>query len=550
MALNNNESKVNNFIVQGGILAFAGVLVRVLGLFKRIPLTYIIGDVGNSYYSAAYEIYNIVLTISSYGIPLSVSKLVAARVNKGQYKNADKIFKCALTFAIVMGTLSSALVFIYADKLSKVMNEPMSFMALRILAPTLFVVAIMGVLRGYFQGMGTMVPTALSQLIEQIVLICVSLSAAFLLSKKGEKVGELLKNANYKNAYGAAGATLGCCVGAAVALVFLILLYKRFSRKNRKLIYRDPTTVIESTGKVYRSLILTIIPVVISNTVNNVSNFLDQFIHNRIMIKKGVDAMVKSTNWGIYSGKYSVLIGVPIAMANAMGVSTVPTLSGIMKRKAYDEAREKIGKVIRITMMIAIPCAMGMAIMAPQVMYLVFSSTNEMGPNLLRIGSFGIIFFSFSTLTNGILQGMSKLYKPIIHGIIALAVHCTLLICLLNFTNMNIYAVAFSNNVFSLIICILNLISISRIINYRQEFKRTFIMPLLCSGIMGLVIFVIDKVVMKGNFSRIFTIVEVLIGILIYGISMLLTKTITEEELIMLPGGRKIYGVLNRFHLM
>ena len=111
MSQNTKENKFNNFIVQGGILAFAGVLVRLLGLAKRIPLTYIIGDVGNSYYSAAYEIYNIVLTVSSYGIPLSVSKLVAARVNKGQYKNADKIFKCTLLFAFVVGLLASSLVF-------------------------------------------------------------------------------------------------------------------------------------------------------------------------------------------------------------------------------------------------------------------------------------------------------------------------------------------------------------------------------------------------------------------------------------------------------
>lgn len=549
MANSNKDSKLNNFIVQGGILAAAGILVRMLGLLKRIPLTYIIGDVGNSYYSAAYEIYNIVLTVSSYGIPLSVSKLVAARVSKGQYKNANKIFRCTLVFALIVGMTASSLVFIFAERLSGIMNEPMSFMALRVLAPTLFVVAIMGVFRGYFQGTGTMVPTAFSQLIEQIVLIAVSLTSAYLLSRKGEKVGELLKNANYKNAYGAAGATLGCCVGATASLVFLVLLYKRHSRSMNRKIMRDQTTIIESTSSVYKALIMTIVPVVVSSTVNNISNFLDQYIHNKIMVQKGLEA-IKSVNWGIYSGKYLVLIGVPIAMSNAMGASSVPTLSGLMRNKAYDEAKEKVGSIIRITMMVSIPCAVGMAALAPDIMYLLFSTTNEIGPNLLRIGAVGIIFFSLSTLTNGILQGMSKLSKPIIHALISLAIHVTILVCLLEFTNWNIYAVAFSNNFFSLTMCILNVYSISKTLKYKQETLKTFIIPSVCSVIMGVALVLLSKVFMRGGYSRLLTLVEILIGIVIYFVTMLLCKGISERELKMLPGGTKLYGLLSRLHLM
>ncbi|MBO7333431.1 MAG: polysaccharide biosynthesis protein [Lachnospiraceae bacterium] len=546
---NANKSKFNNFIVQGGILALAGVLVRILGLAKRIPLTYIIGDVGNSYYSAAYEIYNIVLTVSSYGIPLSVSKLVAARVNKGQYKNADKIFKCTLLFAIVVGFLASSLVFIFAAPLSNMMHEPMSYLALRVLSPTLFVVAIMGVFRGFFQGQGTMVPTAFSQLIEQIILIAVSLTSAYMLSKKGSLVGDFLKNPNYKNAYGAAGATLGCSVGALASLAFLIFIYRKSNSSFKRKVLRDPSDRIESTGYVYKTLILTIVPVVISSTVNNVSNFLDQYIHNRIMVEKGLES-IKSVNWGIYSGKYLVLIGVPIAMANAMGASSVPTLAGIMRRKAYDEAREKIGRVIKITMMISIPCAMGMAVLAPEVMHLLFSTTDMTAPTLLRIGALGIVLFSFSTLTNGILQGMSKLSKPIIHGLIALAVHVTLLVVLLKFTELNIYAVAFSNNIFSLVICILNVFSIKRTVGYRQEVLKTFVYPLISSVIMGLVIIGLKFLLSRSGLSRPVTLLEILVGIIVYFVAMIVSKGITENDLMAVPGGSKLYAVLNRLHLM
>ncbi len=549
MAEAGSKNKLNNFIVQGGILAFAGVLVRMLGLLKRIPLTYIIGDVGNSYYSAAYEIYSIILTVSSYGIPLSVSKLVAARISKGQYKNANKIFRCTLIFAFVVGFLASSLVYIFAESLSNMMNEPMSYMALRVLAPTLFIVAIMGVFRGYFQGMGTMVPTACSQLIEQIILIAVSLTSAFLLSGKGQKVGALLNNENYKNAYGAAGATLGCSIGAAASLAFLVFVYKLHFKKQQRKIARDNTTVIESTGFVYKSLILTIVPVVISSTVNNISNFLDQFIHNRIMVEKGLEA-IKSVNWGIYSGKYLVLINVPIAMANAMGASSVPTLSGVMRNKEYGEARRKIGSIIRVTMAVSIPCALGMAILAPEIMYLLFSTTNETGPLLLRIGALGIVLFSLSTLTNGILQGMSKLSKPITHALIALVVHVTVLVCLLKFTDWNIYAVAFSNNIFSAIMVVLNIYSISKAINYRQEFKKTFITPALCAAVMGLVIFLLNRIFTKGGYHRLLIILEIIIGAFVYFIAMILLKGLTAEEMERFPGGGKLVRILDRFHLI
>ncbi len=550
MAATKKENKLNNFIVQGGILAFAGVLVRMLGLFKRIPLTYIIGDVGNSYYSAAFEIYNIVLTVSSYGIPLSVSKLVAAKVSKGQYKSAQKIFYCTLVFAFVVGFISMSTVFVFAEDLSRLMNEPMSYLALRTLAPTLFFVAIMGVFRGYFQGNGTMVPTACSQLIEQIVLIAVSLSSAFILSKKGAKVGALLKNENFKNAYGASGATIGCWVGAIFSLAFLIFLYICYGKKLKKKLKRSTEKVVDSTSVVYKSLIMTIVPVVVSSTVNNISNFLDQFIHNRIMVEKGLEA-IKSVNWGIYSGKYLVLINVPIAMSNAMGASSVPTLSGLMRNNAFDEAREKIGSIIRVTMTLSIPCAVGMAVLAPELIYLLFSSTNEIGPNLIRIGAIGIVLFSLSTLTNGILQGMSKLSKPIIHALLALLPHILILICLLKFTNMNIYAVAFSNNIFSLIMVILNIRSISKTLKYRQEFMKTFITPGICSGIMGVVIFGISFAV--NHFigkSKILIIFEILIGAVVYLLSMVLTKGITKKELDMIPGGGRIFGLLHNMRLM
>ncbi len=543
------DNKFNNFIVQGGILALAGIIARMLGLVKRIPLAYIIGDVGNSYYSAAYEIYNIVFTISVYGLPISVSKLVSANVSKGRYRNADRIFKCAISFAIFTGLIASVLVYIFAPELAGFLNEPMSSLALRTLAPTLFVVSVMGVMRGYFQGLGTMLPTAISTLIEQIVLVAVSLSAAYFMSIKGTKVGLILQNENYGPAYGAKGATTGCLVGAICGLAFLLLLYYAYRKKLNRQIYRDPSHDLESIPMVFKSIILTVIPVVISSTVNNISNFIDQFLHNRIMIEKGLEA-IKSVNWGIYSGKYSVLINVPIAISAAMGASSVPTISGLMKLEDYDDASDKIERVIRVTMMISIPCAVGMAVLAPSLMWLLFSITEPMGANLVRIGAAGIILFSFSTLTNSLLQAMSRLIKPITHGLIALCIHVVLLVSLLKLTDMNIYAVAFSNNFFSLAICIMNIISISRILGYRQEVRRTFVLPFVSASVMGVAIFFLDRLFNANGYSRVLTLVNIFIGAIVYFIVLVLTRAVGHDELSAVPGGERLYRLLSRIHLI
>lgn len=544
----NEKSKFNNFLVQGSILAIAGILVRVLGLAKRIPMPYIIGDVGNAYYSAAYEVYNVAFTVSVYGIPLAVSKLVSAKVSKGEYRNADKIFKCTLRFAVVLGLLVSGFVFVFADGLSKMNHEPMSYLALRVLAPALLLFCISAVFRGYFQGMGSMVQTACSQLIETIVLVPVGLGCAYYFTKYGRKVGALLQNENYANAYGAAGATLGYTVGAAFALTFMILVYKANKRTFQKRIFRDPTHVIDSSWDIYKALLVTIVPITVGSFVNNISNYLDMCLHNWMMDVKGLEA-IKSVNWGIYSGKYLVLINVPIAIAASMGMSTVPTISGLMKRKEYPELNQKIESVIRLVMIIAFPCAVGLAVVAPNVVWMLFSTKTETAPNLLRIGSIGVVLFSLSTLTNGILQGMGRLIKPITHGLIAIVIHASILLSLLYFTDLNIYAVALSNNIFALAIFAMNIVSIKKILNYRQEVKKTFVLPLACSLAMGVVVFAIDSLLSKVLHNRFTVVLSVLIGAIVYLITMLLTKGITRYELEKFPGGSKLYRIFKRLHL-
>ena len=221
------EQKKNNssFLVQGAILAAAGIITRLIGIAYRIPVNNILGDEGQGFYGCAYSIYNIALLLTSYSLPLAVSKLVSARIAKDEHKNAMRIFKSALLFALVVGTLVGVIVFVFSDFIAgNIMSLRLSAYALRVLAPGLLIVAVMGVVRGFFQGMGTMVPTALSQILEQIVNAIVSIIGANYLLQMGKKAIESKNEPSLPFAYGAAGGTLGTVSGALFGLIFLLVL--------------------------------------------------------------------------------------------------------------------------------------------------------------------------------------------------------------------------------------------------------------------------------------------------------------------------------------
>ena len=229
-----------SFLVQGSILAIASLVSRVIGLVYRIPLTAIIGDHGNDYYSCAYEIYSLLLLISSYSLPMAVSKMVSARISNGEKQNAYRVFKGAMIFALFTGTAACMIVFFGAEELTRLFKTPLGVYALQVLAPTLIIVAVLGVFRGFFQGMGTMIPSAVSQIIEQIVNAVVSVGAAYVLFAYGRRIATVLgSKEHYDAAYGAAGGTLGTSAGALCGLAFIIFVFSMFLPKFRKAMRRE-----------------------------------------------------------------------------------------------------------------------------------------------------------------------------------------------------------------------------------------------------------------------------------------------------------------------
>lgn len=542
----------DDFLVQGAILAIAGVITKIIGVVYRIPLTNILGDEGMGFYGYAFAVYALALMLSSLSLPTAVSKLVSARMAMKQRRNAFRVFTCSLLFSVAVGAFFALAIFLGADIISiHIMESPLSAYALKVLAPGLFIVAILGVLRGYFQGLGTMVPTAVSQIIEQIFNAIVSLLGAGILFKIGRQAAEKQSNALLGPAYGAAGATLGTIMGALIALLFLVFAFYVYRGVIRRQIRADKTRRQESYSRILKILMLTIVPVIFSTAIYNINQLLDMTIFNKIMAAQGFLEEEYMALLGIYSGKYDTLINVPLAMANGLAASIIPSLAGAVATNNRSQIYDKISQSLHFTMLIAIPCFVGFVVLASPLMVLLFGDSSRTPAALLAIGAITLVLYCLSTVSSSILQGLDRISTPAKNAAVSLVIHIAALLIMLIVFKWNVYALVGSNIVFALCMCILNMRAIRKASGYRQEVEKNFVKPLLAAVIMGIVTYVVHLVLdllIGGRFFA--TIVSVLAAVVVYGVSVLKLGVLSIEDIRDLPRGAKILRLCRKLHLL
>lgn len=546
------HKKESDFVVQGSILAVAGIIVRLIGILYRVPMTNIIGDEGMGYYSTAFNIYNIMLILSSYSLPLAVSKMVAGSIAKGQYRNSAKILKAALLYATVVGGIACFITWHFGEFFADtVFNTPFSIYALKTLAPTIWIMAYLGVLRGYFQGHGTMVPTAFSQIFEQIINAVISVTAAGVLFKIGLDSNKVYGTTGYPQAFGAAGGTIGTGAGALAAFLFILLLFFLFRPTMRRQMKRDRSRVVYSYGQISTTFFWTVVPVIISSTVYNISSVIDNSIFAYGMESLGQGKEFLSL-WGIYNNKYMLLVHVPLAMANSLSSSLIPSLSAAVARKDRSSVIAKAGLAVRFAMLIAIPAAVGLTVLAAPINNLLFhNGSNEQAIKMMIVGSSAVVFLSLSTVTNAILQGINHMNIPVRNATIALVFHVGALYVMLMVFKMGIYSVLLSSILFAVLMCILNGLAIRKYLKYKQEIFKTFVLPTIAAAFMGAAAFVTYKVVyLMIKHNVIGTIAAIIVAVAVYGILLIKLHCVEENELITMPGGRKILQLARKLRLL
>ena len=568
----NNDIRRRNFITQGSILALTGIVCRIIGMLYRIPLIQVIGTEGNGYYTSAYSIYNILLILSSYSLPTAISKVISVRLSRERYTDVKNVLRVAFVYATLIGALMCSIMFFGAAPIAEFMEKPFCQYALRTLAPTIWIMAYLGVLRGYFQGTGNMVPTAISQVLEQIINAVVSIVMAVFLFDYGLKANLLYDSTDYSFAFGAAGGTIGTGAGALIALLFFILLMLLYGRlpedklmtcisdgdeDDARIRRRSRLRRKEPVGHIAGVLILTILPILISSTVYNISTVLDDFIFSRVMTAIGYGGSVVLL-WGIF-GEYRILFNIPVAMANSMSSSVIPSLTNAVADRDKRLVVQKIKLSIQFVMIISMPAAAGLFFLAQPICDLLFASKdNDILINVLRVGCPAIVLFSQSTITNGILQGLGYLSAPLKNAFLALIVHVISLMALL-FVMPDIYSVILANTIFALVVCLLNSYVMHSHVSYKIRFFKTYISPLIAAIVMGLIIFgismfltnIMPDAIVSSSLGLAFTVcVCIIVAIPIYFAVLVQLKAFTRAELLEMPMGARIYRFLRKLSLM
>ena len=538
------QKKKDNFVAQAGILAMAGIVVRIIGLLYRSPLTSIIGDEGNGYYSFAYNIYTIILLISSYSIPSAIAKVMAQRIAFGEYRNAHRIFKCAILYVVVVGGAASLFAYFAAPYLVVENAVPV----LRIFAPTIFLSGLLGVLRGYFQAHRTMVPTSASQVLEQILNACVSIGAAWLLVRNLGDGDKTLKAVR-----GASGSALGTGSGVLIALIFMLSIYLRKRKNILAEVEADESGKEDSYGQLFKVLLLVVTPFILSTFIYNLSTSMNQTIYSKICMQiKHFAQDEAATMYGIFSGKSVVITNIPIAFSSAMAAALIPGISAAFAKENIDLTKKKVDLAEKVTMMIAIPSSVGLFVLARPIMQLLFpqKASLDMAAALLRALAITVVFYSLSTLTNAVLQGIGKVSVPVYHAAIALVAQVIVLVVLLIGTNINLYALVFASATYSLLMCVLNARAVRKYLDYQEDMKQIFIKPFLAAAFMGLVAWFVFMGCDLLMDSRIALIPTLAIAIIVYFIFIIKFGAVTETEMKAVPSGTKLIRAAKKLHLM
>ncbi|MBQ4537363.1 MAG: polysaccharide biosynthesis protein [Lachnospiraceae bacterium] len=549
------SSNKDNFIMQAGVLAAAGMISRIIGLLYRSPLHGVIGDLGLGYYQSAYSYYTIILLISSYSIPSAISKVIAQKLGVKEYRNAHRIFKCALVYVLVVGAAASLFLFFGAG----LFVEEAAIPVLRTFAPTIFIYGILGVLRGYFQAHKSMAQTSVSQILEQIANALVSIGAAYLLIKSAMGTLEVPADTQgqvSRAVYGAMGSAMGTGMGVLVALLFMLGIYALNRGLIQKRIRRDKHEEVESYGEIFKLITAVVTPFIISTAVYNLSSAVNTKIYTDFYpTMKNLDMVEITSGWGVFSGQALTISNIPIAFASAMAAAMIPSIAQLIAAGDKESAREKIAMAVKTTMLISIPCAVGLFVLGKPITALLFpSSTTEsldMAGKILMTLSLSVVFYALSTLNSSILQGLGKVNTPIFNAGIALIVQTMVAVVLLFFTKMDMYSIAVANTVYSGMMCLLNQSDVRKAVEYRQEVKRTFLMPFLAAVFMGAVAWAIYMGLCLVEVPMgVAVIPAIIVGAMIYFVMLIVLKGVGEQELRAIPKGYLLVKLAKKIRLM
>lgn len=531
----------NTLVKNASFLMIAALISKIIGMLYKSPLSTTLGNNSYAMFNYAQNVYFILLMIASFSIPQAVSKIMAEKIAFRRYRDAQKVFHCALVYVVFAGGIVALFCF-FGSSILVPDSMAGARLALRMLAPTIFLSGILGVFRGYFQAYRNMMPTSISQIVEQIFVATFALLMSSLMLKhfSGEKK-EVVQ------AWGAAGATMGTGAGVLAALIFMILVYRVNQRIIRKKIKYDTASIDEAPADVMKNIILIVMPIILSAFIYNVNGFINSYMYSGILGFRGQDHDVIQSMYAEY-GYYMTLINIPLTLASTAPTSMIPEVSAQYARRDMDSARDKIDRATWISMFISIPCAVGLAALAGPITRLLFPRTTGVAGELMMLGVITIILNGNSNISNGVLQGIGKPNIPMRNAAIALVADVIVMAVLLLVTDLGVYTIVISMIVYAVVMCLLNEISMKKYMQYKNPWKMAYVNPVLASIPMaavaggvyyGLYALIHSNVICLG--------IAVILAAIVYFLVYLIVSKPTDEDFAMMPGGaylRRLYHKL------
>lgn len=538
------KKKQTSFMKNVLMLMVAQVAIKILGFLYRLVIINIegFGDTGNGYYSTGYQIYSLLLTLSSVGIPTVISKLVSERVAIGDHKGAHKIFKTALKTFTTIGIVMSLGLFFGADFIAKnVINVEGVKYTLMVLAPAIMFVAAGAVLRGYFAGLGTMKPTSVTQTLEQF-LNCV-LTILFVYSTIGKDTAIM-----------AAAGNLSSTIAIIIAFIYIIIFYK----KQKPEILEDcknQTVQMETktTKQILKIIFAVSIPMTIGSLVAELNGTIDTLtVSNCIQkafqgaLEGGKDALeAKAMQLSGMVSKIETIIRLPLAINAAFCTALVPAIAASLAKKDKETAIKRLSFSFFLSIIIIAPCAVGLMTLAEPILKTIYPNSYE-GATILQITSISMIFVALSYVINGGLYGLGKTHIPAIALAIGAGVKTILNIILVSNPKINILGSPISSTVCQGINFIICSWYLSKYIKLDIKFSKHIFKPLFSAGTMGIAAYLTHKTLINviGNSKA--TIIAIFVGIITYAIMIIATKTLNKEDMYMIPFGTKLYKLLTK----
>lgn len=533
------KQKGASFMKNVLILMFAQISVKLLGLIYRLVITNAegFGNTGLGYYSTGYQIYSLLLALSSIGIPSVVSKMVSERIAIGDNKGAQRIFKISMTFFVSLGLVFSLLLFFAAEPIATlVFNVPDVKYVMQVLAPAIVFVAASAVFRGYFAGQNDMKPTSASQILEQFFNCVLSITFVYALIGKEPYIM-------------AAGGNLSSTLAIIITFMYLILYYKgKKIRVSKKQISPERN---KTNGQLLKAILAMSIPITISSVISVVNPIIDSSTVSRCIqtafasiITGGKEALeAYAMNMTGILAKMDTLVGLPVAINVAFSTALTPAIAAAIAKKDYKTASKRLSFSLFSSLIIVLPCAAGFIALAQPILNLIYPTASD-GANILMLYSISMVFIALSQTINGGLYGLNKTKTPAIALAVGALIKFILNIVLISNPNMGIIGAGISSIVCQVVAFTICFTSLRKSIRLNLKLKNNIVKPIIAAVTMGVFVYFINAGLSKVINGNIATIISILCGALIYVAMILLTKSLKKEDILMIPFGSKVYPIL------